>query len=809
MQNTQLAGKKRAAPGAAPTASLMQTTAGATNNMATFPDPSNMTNDQFLSWGGADSPAPNDGYQPASTSSYGPDWLMSQNNQPAAVSNQLVRRNQNNQLTTSAQPYDDMDEGQWLSQDGPANGAWYGDNGALTEKADKAKKEALTKRPPKQIPPFIQKLSSFLDNNSNEDLIRWSSIGDSFIVVDEEQFANKLIPELFKHNNYASFVRQLNMYGFHKKVGLTDNSMRASERKAKSPSEYENAYFKKGRPELLWLIAKPRSGKKKKGQEDGSDDDEGQDDPQDPVGSHPKKLDLVTLPRSQLANFQSEIQQLQRQQQHINTMIARFQHENSQYIRQASERHERHENSINAILQFLATFYSRNADNSGNLPNMFGGNLPDNQPSGNVQEMNDYEETDDHNPSQQARPQPRRPLALLPAPDAPETVRSVTPEAAVSRPLSSQQTMPKPSAQAHLNPTTKRAAQVNTLQRNSVEFVEDSPKMTSESTPEAPTPKVLEPPLKQERPSADTGRIQQPQQSQSPQKPPLQSSNSEIMRLIHDSNAASPNMNLDFNSALKNYENSSASGPLTPEQRNNVLSMMANTAGTTSPVSNALLANASAQPDLLQQYASNQEQLDLLHRLQQEQDSRVQTLTNKLQPLSPHGSIPGLEGFGDNGPGMDNFNLNSTDGNSAPDDGFDINNWLNTDDGTSNNAALDLNNNFNFDDAGDNYFGDVTAGSNVQVESGTETVPSGGMFDMSGQNVDDLFADEGDAAGGNERQADLLSPAVADRKGSLGEGSDSGKVIGSVASSSAGRSPALEAVEDEEEGGRRKRQRTS
>ena len=102
-------------------------------------------------------------------------------------------------------------------------------------------------------------MSSFLDESRNTDLIRWSDSGDSFIVLDEDEFAKTLIPELFKHRNYASFVRQLNMYGFHKKVGLSDNSMRASERKNKNPSEYSNPYFKRGRSNLLWLIQKPRT----------------------------------------------------------------------------------------------------------------------------------------------------------------------------------------------------------------------------------------------------------------------------------------------------------------------------------------------------------------------------------------------------------------------------------------------------------------------------------------------------------------------------------------------------------------------
>jgi heat shock transcription factor len=92
-------------------------------------------------------------------------------------------------------------------------------------------------------------------------------------VLDEDEFAKTLIPELFKHNNYASFVRQLNMYGFHKRVGLSDNSMKASERKNKSPSEYYNPYFKRGHPNLLWLINKPKGGgtKSKKARQKNED----------------------------------------------------------------------------------------------------------------------------------------------------------------------------------------------------------------------------------------------------------------------------------------------------------------------------------------------------------------------------------------------------------------------------------------------------------------------------------------------------------------------------------------------------------
>ena len=100
---------------------------------------------------------------------------------------------------------------------------------------------------------------SFLDSH-HTDLIRWSDDGKSFIVLDEDEFARTLIPELFKHNNYASFVRQLNMYGFHKTVNITDGSLRQSEKARKGvkpPSMYSHPYFRQNRPDLLWLIQKP------------------------------------------------------------------------------------------------------------------------------------------------------------------------------------------------------------------------------------------------------------------------------------------------------------------------------------------------------------------------------------------------------------------------------------------------------------------------------------------------------------------------------------------------------------------------
>ncbi|KAI9498087.1 HSF-type DNA-binding-domain-containing protein [Zychaea mexicana] len=49
-----------------------------------------------------------------------------------------------------------------------------------------------------------------------EEQIVWSSNGDYFKVISPSKFSSTTLPQYFRHNNWTSFVRQLNMYGFHK-----------------------------------------------------------------------------------------------------------------------------------------------------------------------------------------------------------------------------------------------------------------------------------------------------------------------------------------------------------------------------------------------------------------------------------------------------------------------------------------------------------------------------------------------------------------------------------------------------------------
>ncbi|PHH83380.1 hypothetical protein CDD82_1609 [Ophiocordyceps australis] len=62
---------------------------------------------------------------------------------------------------------------------------------------------------------FIHKLYNMLEDSTIQHLISWTSNEDSFVVSPSADFS-KVLSQYFKHTNISSFVRQLNMYGFHK-----------------------------------------------------------------------------------------------------------------------------------------------------------------------------------------------------------------------------------------------------------------------------------------------------------------------------------------------------------------------------------------------------------------------------------------------------------------------------------------------------------------------------------------------------------------------------------------------------------------
>ncbi|KAK6921588.1 Heat shock factor (HSF)-type, DNA-binding [Dillenia turbinata] len=65
-------------------------------------------------------------------------------------------------------------------------------------------------------PPFLVKCYEMVEDESTDSIISWSGNNDSFVISDMTVFERELLPRYFKHNNFSSFMRQLNIYGFRK-----------------------------------------------------------------------------------------------------------------------------------------------------------------------------------------------------------------------------------------------------------------------------------------------------------------------------------------------------------------------------------------------------------------------------------------------------------------------------------------------------------------------------------------------------------------------------------------------------------------
>lgn len=197
----------------------------------------------------------------------------------------------------------------------------------------KKKKES---QGPKARPAFVMKIWSMVNDPANHDYIRWNDDGLTFQVFHREEFMKSILPKYFKHNNFASFVRQLNMYGWHKVQDISSGSMAKEAKNAEEVLQFKNPYFIRGREDLLDNIVRNKYG----GQEESAE------------------------PNINLQVLMTELDQIKMNQLAIIEDMRRIRKDNQTLWTESfatRERHLKQSQTLDKIMKFLAAVYGNSA----------------------------------------------------------------------------------------------------------------------------------------------------------------------------------------------------------------------------------------------------------------------------------------------------------------------------------------------------------------------------------------------------------------------------------------------------------------
>lgn len=231
----------------------------------------------------------------------------------------------------------------------------------------------------KNNPAFLNKLRSMVDDPNTDELIRWSPDGASFFVPNHVRFGDQVLPRFFKHNRFSSFVRQLNMYGFHKVPHLQQGALKHDSPQESELWEFSNPHFHRDHPDWLSKV------QRKKGPRDDKDNHA---DREASATTGQELMHAGALMRTdfgmnnlgadanadgalQLASVLNAINAIKNAQTSISADLRHLQNSNQNLWQEAVEsrqRAKRQQETINKILRFLAGVFGNQEDTETPVP---------------------------------------------------------------------------------------------------------------------------------------------------------------------------------------------------------------------------------------------------------------------------------------------------------------------------------------------------------------------------------------------------------------------------------------------------------
>ncbi|XP_028156174.1 heat shock factor protein isoform X3 [Ostrinia furnacalis] len=183
------------------------------------------------------------------------------------------------------------------------------------------------------VPAFLGKLWKLVNDTETNHLISWSPGGKTFVIKNQADFARELLPLYYKHNNMASFIRQLNMYGFHKITSVENGGLRYE----KDEIEFSHHCFMRGHAYLLEHIKRKIANPKS-------------------IVTSGESGEKILLKPELMNKVLADVKQMKGKQETLDAKFSAMKQENEALWREVAilrQKHIKQQQIVNNLIQFL------------------------------------------------------------------------------------------------------------------------------------------------------------------------------------------------------------------------------------------------------------------------------------------------------------------------------------------------------------------------------------------------------------------------------------------------------------------------